>query len=165
MVIQAVCRTEEASWCNIFVTLSDSNLGIVLITKKRIFRVNILRQLLRSNLIFFFIWPVRSLTFLLPLFSTQPFTMSRPRVDSEDSQTPDDEVMPYSDDETDEEVEPEDVEVQPSVPAPEPGQCLFLPRTNLISNLSDCCYSSSSVIYELVTRECSETEMRFLVKC
>lgn len=47
--------------------------------------------------------------------------MSRPRVDSEDSLTPDDEVMPYSDDETDEEVQPEDEEVQPSVPAPEPG--------------------------------------------
>lgn len=48
--------------------------------------------------------------------------MSRPRVDSEDSLTPDDEVMPYSDDETDDELEPEEEEVaQPSVPAPEPG--------------------------------------------
>ncbi|XP_017347965.1 phospholipid-transporting ATPase IC [Ictalurus punctatus] len=47
--------------------------------------------------------------------------MSRPRVDSEDSLTPDDEVMPYSDDETDDELEPEEEEVaQPSVPAPEP---------------------------------------------
>ncbi|KAI5612796.1 phospholipid-transporting ATPase IC, partial [Silurus asotus] len=46
---------------------------------------------------------------------------SRPRVDSEDSLSPDDEVMPYSDDETDDEVEPEDEEVQPSVPALEPG--------------------------------------------
>ncbi|XP_060791403.1 phospholipid-transporting ATPase IC [Neoarius graeffei] len=46
--------------------------------------------------------------------------MSRRRVDSEDSLTPDDEVMPYSDDETDDELEHEDEEVQPSVPAPEP---------------------------------------------
>ncbi|GAA6068367.1 phospholipid-transporting ATPase IC isoform X2 [Tachysurus ichikawai] len=47
--------------------------------------------------------------------------MSRPRVDSEESLTPDDEVMPYSDDETDDEREPEEVEVQqPAVPAPEP---------------------------------------------
>ncbi|XP_053505016.1 phospholipid-transporting ATPase IC [Ictalurus furcatus] len=47
--------------------------------------------------------------------------MSRPRVDSEDSLTPDDEVMPYSDDETDDELEPEEEEAaQPSVPAPEP---------------------------------------------
>lgn len=48
--------------------------------------------------------------------------MSRPRVDSEESLTPDDEVMPYSDDETDDEIEPEEeVEGQPAAPAPEPG--------------------------------------------
>ncbi|KAG7320779.1 hypothetical protein KOW79_015194 [Hemibagrus wyckioides] len=53
--------------------------------------------------------------------SVQPVKMSRPRVDSEESLTPDDEVMPYSDDETDDEIEPEEeVEVQPAAPAPEP---------------------------------------------
>ncbi|KAF5903013.1 phospholipid-transporting ATPase IC, partial [Clarias magur] len=50
----------------------------------------------------------------------QTFKMSRPRVDSEESLTPDDEVMPYSDDETDDELEPEDEVVQPAAPAPEP---------------------------------------------
>ncbi|TSK72148.1 Phospholipid-transporting ATPase IC [Bagarius yarrelli] len=46
--------------------------------------------------------------------------MSRPRVDSEDSLTPDDEVMPYSDDETDDELEAEEEAVQPAALAPEP---------------------------------------------
>lgn len=49
--------------------------------------------------------------------------MSRPRVDSEESLGPDDEVMPYSDDETDDELEQEEQPpVQPSAPAVEPGQ-------------------------------------------
>ncbi|XP_062868152.1 phospholipid-transporting ATPase IC [Trichomycterus rosablanca] len=47
--------------------------------------------------------------------------MSRPRVDSEESLGPDDEVMPYSDDETDDEIEHEEQPpVQPSAPAAEP---------------------------------------------
>ncbi|XP_027008475.2 phospholipid-transporting ATPase IC isoform X1 [Tachysurus fulvidraco] len=57
--------------------------------------------------------------------------MSRPRVDSEESLTPDDEVMPYSDDETDDEREPEEVEVQqPAVPAPEPVEAGWKVKVN-----------------------------------
>uniref|UniRef100_A0AAR2KZJ3 Phospholipid-transporting ATPase n=1 Tax=Pygocentrus nattereri TaxID=42514 RepID=A0AAR2KZJ3_PYGNA len=48
--------------------------------------------------------------------------MSRPRADSLDSLGPDDEVVPYSDDETDDELEQDEdeEEVQPTVPAAEP---------------------------------------------
>uniref|UniRef100_A0A4W4E4C8 Phospholipid-transporting ATPase n=1 Tax=Electrophorus electricus TaxID=8005 RepID=A0A4W4E4C8_ELEEL len=47
--------------------------------------------------------------------------MSRPRADSQDSLEPDDEVMPYSDDETDDELGQEDEEVPPAIPSVEPA--------------------------------------------